>query len=143
MFPLRANKEYIAILHLAAKESENLTEAAIRHLLTAELPLGEENVKRFISQSHQIPQVTDVAINELSLQAYDALLSCCEEVAVHDKRSQSSLHAYLEELCLTTVRRRYAETAQKARKDSWGYETYLLEVLQEESEARKNRTINN
>lgn len=56
-----------------------------------------------------------------------------------DKRSQANLHVYIDELCLTTARRRYAEIAQKAEKDSWGYETYLLEVLREESEARKNR----
>jgi DNA replication protein DnaC len=56
-----------------------------------------------------------------------------------DKRSQANLHAYIDELCLTTVRRRYAEIAQKAEKNAWGYETYLLEVLREESEARKNR----
>lgn len=58
-----------------------------------------------------------------------------------DKRTQSRLHGYLGELCLTTVRRRYAEIAQTARKDAWGYETYLLEVAREESESRKNRRI--
>lgn len=58
-----------------------------------------------------------------------------------DKRTQSRLHGYLDELCLTTVRRRYQDIAQKARKDTWGYEEYLLGVLQEESEARRIRRI--
>lgn len=58
-----------------------------------------------------------------------------------DKRTQSRLHAYLDELCLTTARKRYPDISQKARKDTWGYEEYLLEVLQEESETRKNRRI--
>jgi len=58
-----------------------------------------------------------------------------------DKRTQSRLHGYLDELCLTTARRRYPDIAQKARKDSWGYEEYLLDVVQEESEARRTKRI--
>ena len=58
-----------------------------------------------------------------------------------DKRTQSRLHDYLDVLCLTTVRKRYPDISQKARKDLWGYEEYLLEVLQEESETRKSRRI--
>lgn len=58
-----------------------------------------------------------------------------------DKRLQSRLHGYLDELCLTTARKCYPDISQKARKDTWGYEEYLLEVLQEESETRKSRRI--
>lgn len=58
-----------------------------------------------------------------------------------DKRTQSRLHGYLDDLCLTTARKRYPDIAQKARKDSWGYEEYLLEVVQEESETRRIRRI--
>ena len=58
-----------------------------------------------------------------------------------DKRTQSRLQGYLNNLCLTTACKRYPDIAQKARKDSWGYEEYLLEVVQEESEARRTRRI--
>ncbi len=58
-----------------------------------------------------------------------------------DKHTQSRLHGYLGELYLTTARKRYPDIAQKARKDSWGYEEYLLEVVQEESENRRIRRI--
>jgi len=58
-----------------------------------------------------------------------------------DKCTQSRLHGCLDELCLTTVRKRYPDIAQKARKDSWEYEQYLLEVVQEESEIRRSRRI--
>jgi DNA replication protein DnaC len=58
-----------------------------------------------------------------------------------DKHTQSRLHAYLDELCLTTIRKRYPDIAQKARKDSWEYEEYLLGVIQEESETRRTRRI--
>ena len=58
-----------------------------------------------------------------------------------DKYIQSRLHGYLDELCLTTARKRYADIAQKARRDSWGYEEYLLGVVGEESETRRTRRI--
>lgn len=58
-----------------------------------------------------------------------------------DKLTQSRLHGYLDELCLTTVRKRYQDIAQKAQKDAWKYEEYLLGVVQEESEIRKTRRI--
>ena len=58
-----------------------------------------------------------------------------------DKRTQSRLHGYLDDLCLTTAKKRYPDIAQKARKDTWGYEQYLLEVVQEESETRRTRRI--
>ena len=58
-----------------------------------------------------------------------------------DKLTQSRLHGYLDELCLTTVRKRYEDIAQKARKDSWEYEQYLLGLVQEESEIRRSRRI--
>ena len=58
-----------------------------------------------------------------------------------DKRTQSRLHGYLDELRLATARKRYSDIAQKARKDTWGYEEYLLDVVQEESENRRARRI--
>lgn len=58
-----------------------------------------------------------------------------------DKRSQSRLHGYLDELCLTTARKRYADIAVKARRGSWEHELYLLEVMQEESETRRTKRI--
>jgi len=58
-----------------------------------------------------------------------------------DKRRQTQLHSYLDELGLTTVKKRYTDIAQKARKDLWGYEEYLLEGVKEESEIRRNRRI--
>ena len=58
-----------------------------------------------------------------------------------DKRKQAELNGCLEALCLMTARRRYADIAQNARKESLGHEDYLLCVVEEEAEARKNRRI--
>jgi DNA replication protein DnaC len=58
-----------------------------------------------------------------------------------DKRKQSLLYGYLDEMCLSTIKKRYADIAQSAQKNSWGYEEYLLEVLRQESETRRARRI--
>lgn len=58
-----------------------------------------------------------------------------------DKLNQTRLHGYLNELCLTTVRKRYPDIAQTARQGSWEHEQYLLSVVQEESETRRNRRV--
>ncbi len=58
-----------------------------------------------------------------------------------DKRSQARLQSYLDQLYLSTIRKRYSDIAQKARKDSWEYEEYLLSLVQEESETRRARRI--
>lgn len=58
-----------------------------------------------------------------------------------DKRTQAMLDGHLDTLCLTTARKRYADIAEKARKESLTHERYLLCVVEEETEARKNRRI--
>jgi DNA replication protein DnaC len=58
-----------------------------------------------------------------------------------DKRTQAVLDAHLDALCLTTARKRYVDIAEKARKESLIYEKYLLCVVEEEAQARKNRRI--
>ncbi len=81
--PLRAHKEYIAILYMAAKEGESLTESAIRYLLSREQVLSAESVRQIITQDSQMPSITDIAIDEVSLKAYDELLNIREEVTIH------------------------------------------------------------
>lgn len=79
--PLRANKEYVGILSTANKEGENRTESAIRHLLSQEKPVTVESVRELVVENNSMPAITDVAIDAVSLKAYDELLSI-EEVVV-------------------------------------------------------------
>ena len=46
-----ADKEYLAILHLAAKESEAQVEAALRQLLTREQPISAAAVEALLGNS--------------------------------------------------------------------------------------------
>ena len=81
--PLRANKEYTAMLYLAAKESESLTEAAIRYSLSKEEPLSAKKVKDIIEKENKLPPITEVAIDNVSLEAYDQLLGTRREVVAN------------------------------------------------------------
>lgn len=81
--PLRANKEYVAILYMAAKEGESLTESAVRYLLSQEQPMSSESVRQTINKESKMSSIADIAIDEVSLQSYDELLSIREEMAVH------------------------------------------------------------
>ena len=47
----------------------------------------------------------------------------------------------LKSLHMPTIRRSYEEVAEQARADSWGYEQYLLELLNFECEVRQQNRI--
>lgn len=51
------------------------------------------------------------------------------------------LHPCLKALYLSTVRACYREQAELARRNSWGYEQYLLEVMERERETRQHNRI--
>lgn len=54
---------------------------------------------------------------------------------------QAQLNDYLNDLRLPTARRYYPDSTKRARKDNWEHEEYLLDVVRQESEARKIRRI--
>jgi hypothetical protein len=73
--PSRAAKEYLEILHLAARENEAAVDDALRRLIDKELPIRIEAVERIVCSEGQIPSPTQMVIAEVNLAAYDALLS--------------------------------------------------------------------
>ena len=74
--PSRFHKEYLKILHLAARESESLVESAIRHLLEAGEPIIYESVARMVKTGNldRRTAVRDVLIPAVDLGLYDHLL---------------------------------------------------------------------
>jgi hypothetical protein len=69
-----AAKQYLRILHLAAKESESLVDDALRLLLDREESITAERVEKIVF-SDILPQpVTEVGIAPIVLEAYDQLL---------------------------------------------------------------------
>ncbi len=73
--PAQASKEYLSLLHLAAKESEVGVDDALRFLLGSEQPLTAEAVETLVRSGQQIAPPTQIAVEAVDLRTYDRLLS--------------------------------------------------------------------
>src|SRR4051794_6991274 len=69
-----AVKEYLAILHLAAREGESGVDEALRSLLDEGRAIDGEAVGRFVREGRRPPAITDVTIIDVDLTMYDRLL---------------------------------------------------------------------
>jgi hypothetical protein len=78
--PSRSAKEYLGILHLAARESESAVDYALRILIENEQHITIEAVETIITSLDQVPSPVQLTIPEVDLGAYDALLNIKEEV---------------------------------------------------------------
>jgi hypothetical protein len=78
----QANKEYLKILELAAKEDESLVNEALRLLINLEEEVSFEKVKDFIDSKQKPPEPTDVHIEPVDINYYDMLLETPECVCV-------------------------------------------------------------
>ena len=72
--PSRAAKEYLGILHLAARQNEAAVDDALRTLMAKELPISLEAVERIVGCQGRIPWPAQIVVAEVDLAAYDALL---------------------------------------------------------------------
>jgi len=72
--PARAAKEYLRILHLAARESEAGVEAVLVELLAAGGRVDAAAVAETLRQHGQARQATEVTVVAVDLSMYDALL---------------------------------------------------------------------
>lgn len=70
----RAAKEYLAILHLAARESEAEVDAALGVLLDQEQPVTVAGVKALLGSSKTQTRSAEVNIVKVDLAVYDGLL---------------------------------------------------------------------
>lgn len=78
--PSKAAKEYLNILHLAARRNEGMVDYALRSLIDKEQHISIESVTLIVDSLDQIPSPAEVAIEKVDLGMYDALLSLREEV---------------------------------------------------------------
>jgi len=76
--PARAVKQYLSILHLAARQSETAVDDALRALIDQEQSITLEAIEAMVRSDEQMPSVTEVAIPKVDLAAYDALLDLRE-----------------------------------------------------------------
>ncbi|OQA94970.1 MAG: Integrase core domain protein [Chloroflexi bacterium ADurb.Bin222] len=76
--PLIADKEYLKILALSAKESETGVDDVLRHLLQTGETVSAACVEEMLRQGQQIPPATAVEVAPVDLGAYDSLLTPTE-----------------------------------------------------------------
>jgi len=70
-----AAKEYLAILYLAAYESESAVDAALGRLLEGDEPLTARAVRRLVAAGQRIPPVTEVTVAPVDPSVFDELYS--------------------------------------------------------------------
>lgn len=72
--PGRADKTYLRILYLAARENETAVDEALRFLINTEQAISFEQAEALVHEATALPAPTDVHIDDIDLERYDALL---------------------------------------------------------------------
>jgi DNA polymerase III delta prime subunit len=78
----KANKQYLKILELAARENESLVNDALRMLINLEVVMDADIVKQFVDSRTKPPDVTEVHVEVVDLNHYDQLLESPECVCI-------------------------------------------------------------
>jgi hypothetical protein len=78
----QANKEYLKILELAAREDESLVNEALRLLINLDEAVSFEKVKEYIDSNQKAPAPTAIYIEPVDITDYDLLLETPECVCV-------------------------------------------------------------
>ena len=71
----RADRDYLQVLHLAAKEGESLVESALSRLLADGGPLSVRGVRSLLGLEKPMEVAVQVSVPAVDLAQYDALLS--------------------------------------------------------------------
>lgn len=69
-----ANKQYVKILELAAKESESLVQSALKTLIDNNQYVSFEHLEAMVQSQTQPDTITDVFVADIDLGIYDRLL---------------------------------------------------------------------
>lgn len=72
--PGAADREYLALLLLAAKETEQGVDDALRLLLATDQPLTPDSVEALVRSGRVLPPATGIQVAPVDLAAYDVLL---------------------------------------------------------------------
>jgi len=82
--PRVAAREYLKILQMAARDSEDAVQDALRLALAENEPISSKSVRQFVEQRQQAPPVTAVPVEAPNLKDYDSLLHTEMEVSTND-----------------------------------------------------------
>jgi hypothetical protein len=73
----QADREYLKILHLAARETETGVDDALRLLFASDDPIAASAVEGIVRSGQTVPPPTELAIPAVDLSEYDSLLAGC------------------------------------------------------------------
>jgi len=82
--PRVAAREYLKILNMAARDSEDAVQDALRLALTNREPISSASVRQFVEQHQQAPPVTVVHVEAPNLDDFDSLLHTDMEISTDD-----------------------------------------------------------
>jgi hypothetical protein len=80
--PKQANKQYLKILELAAKDSETVVNDVLRFLNNQADEIDFEIVQRMVKSRRHLPSITEVNIQQVDLSIYDQLLEYEEALVI-------------------------------------------------------------
>jgi hypothetical protein len=97
-----ADRQYLKILELAARQSQALVEAAIGHLAQAQQPMSAEAIEALVRSGSCPPAPPAGQVAEVDLLSYDALLSAEPAEAVEHEAAlaASAAATWGAEVCL-------------------------------------------
>jgi hypothetical protein len=76
----KSAKEYLGILHLAARRNEAMVDYALGSLIDEEKAISIESVESIMDSLEKIPSPVEITIEQVDLGVYDALLNTGEGV---------------------------------------------------------------
>lgn len=103
--PLRASREYLKILELAARESESKVEALLRDMIKSGEPPSAASITERLKSETQPLNTTEVRVDAINLCDYDTLLDTTEEMNYEQEQL---------EICAITGAERAALTGNQA-----------------------------
>ncbi len=88
--PARADKDYLRILDLAAKQSESGVDAVLSRLLEWNVPITPTVVADHLAHDLGLPRAMEVVITNVDLSIYDGLLETREVMPLTDQPTCTS-----------------------------------------------------
>ena len=101
--PLRAVREYLAIVELAALDGESLVDDALRLLLDGTGRLTAKAVEHVVRSQAFVPDVTSVEVNTINLSCFDDLLEAKETWSDSSQGSENDIAGPVAGLAVAVV----------------------------------------
>jgi hypothetical protein len=116
--PGSADREYVRILHLAAREGEAGVEEVLAKLLDTGRPLSEQAVRTLLGSDTMLSVAAQVSVPAVDLRLYDALLegaaAALSDVAMSQSEDDLGMsQADVSDMCMSQAVRNQEETHEQ------------------------------